>query len=220
MTKNVLVLGASGSIAKIVVKQLISQVGTDISRLTLLVRHPDKLAGLDLTKSGIHVVQADVTDTARLASIMADQSVVYANLYGSNLGEQAQSVVTAMRQAKVTRLIWISANGVYGEIPGEYGRWNQTMLGSTLTAYADATKVVEASGLQYTLIRPAWFQDEDEIDYEMTFKGDPFKGTEISRKSVADLVVNLINQPDQLIGQSVGISKPHTEGPAPRWYRN
>lgn len=220
MTKNVLVLGASGSIARIVVKQLISQVGTDISRLTLLVRHPDKLAGLDLTKSGIHVVQADVTDTARLASIMADQSVVYANLYGSNLGEQAQSVVTAMRQAEVTRLIWISANGVYGEIPGEYGRWNQTMLGSTLTAYADATKVVEASGLQYTLIRPAWFQDENEIDYEMTFKGDPFKGTEISRKSVADLVVKLINQPDQLIGQSVGISKPHTEGPAPRWYRN
>lgn len=218
--KNVLVLGASGSIAQIVVKNILPQVGVSITNLTLLVRHPEKLSALDLTnKKGVHVVQADVTDTKKLAEIMTGQSLVYANLYGSNLGEQAKSVVTAMRQKNVKRLIWISANGVYGEIPGAYGRWNQAMLGATLTAYTDATMVVEASKVDYTLIRPAWFQNEAEIDYEMTFKGEPFKGTEISRKSVAALVTKLIDQPNQMIGESVGISKPNTDGPAPRWYR-
>jgi uncharacterized protein YbjT (DUF2867 family) len=219
MTKNVLILGASGSIARIVVQHLLAQVGSDITKLTLFVRHPQKLAGLDLTNPGVQVVQADVLDTDHLATIMAGQSLVYGNLYGADLGQQAASVVKAMQQAQVRRLIWISANGVYGEIPGAYGRWNQEMLGSTLTAYADATRVVEASQLDYTLIRPAWFQDEPEVDYEMTFKGEAFKGTEISRQSVADLVEKLIHDPEQLIGESVGISKPNTEGPAPRWYR-
>jgi hypothetical protein len=69
------------------------------------------------------------------------------------------------------------------------------MLGSTLTTYADATQVVEARQLDYTLIRPAWFQDE------------------------ADLVEKLIQDPEQLIGESVDVSKPNTDGPAPRWYR-
>ncbi|MCI1894060.1 MAG: NAD(P)H-binding protein [Lactobacillus sp.] len=219
MVKNALILGANGSIAKIVVKQLLPQIGGQITNLTLLVRHPERLADLDLSNPNVHVVQADVTDTKQLARIMTGQSLVYANLYGANLGAQAQSVVAAMCQSHVTRLVWISANGVYGEIPGAYGRWNQAMLGDTLTAYADATKVVEASQLDYTLIRPAWFQDEDEIDYELTVKGQPFKGTEVSRKSVAALVVKLIDQPDQMIGDSVGISKPNTDGPAPRWYR-
>ncbi|WP_461240123.1 NAD(P)H-binding protein [Paucilactobacillus sp. N302-9] len=219
MTKNVLILGASGSIAKIVVQNLLPKVGNDISNLTLLVRNPQKLVQFDLSKPGVKVVQADVLDTDRLATIMTDQSLVYGNLYGADLGKQAVSVVKAMQQAQVHRLIWISANGVYDEIPGAYGRWNRDMLGSTLTAYTDATQVVEASQLDYTLIRPAWFQDVTEIDYEMTFKGEPFKGTEISRKSVADLVEKLIDDPEQLIGESVGVSKPNTDGPAPRWYR-
>lgn len=219
MVKNVLILGANGSIAQIVVKKLLPQVGGDITNLTLLVRHPEKLADLDLSNPSVHVAQADVTDTKKLAMIMTGQSLVYANLYGTNLGAQAKSVVEAMHQSNVTRLIWISANGVYGEIPGAYGRWNEAMLGDTLTAYADATKVVEASQTDYTLIRPAWFQDEDEVDYELTVKGQPFKGTEVSRKSVADLVVKLIDHPDQMIGDSLGISKPNTAGPAPRWYR-
>lgn len=219
MTKNVLILGASGSIARLVVANLMPEVGKEITNLTLLVRHPERLAAMNLDHAGVHIVRADVTDTETLAQIMKGQTLVYGNLYGANLGVQAQSVVRAMHQAQVKRLIWISANGVYGEIPGAYGQWNQSMLGATLTAYADATKVVEASQTDYTLIRPAWFQDEDEIDYEMTAKGQPFKGTEISRKSVASLVTKLIEQPDQMIGESVGISKPNTDGPAPRWYR-
>jgi len=53
----------------------------------------------------------------------------------------------------------------------------------------------EASALDYTILRPAWLTDEDEVDYETTERNEPFKGTEVSRKSVADLIVKLIESP-------------------------
>lgn len=213
--KNVLIIGAAGSIAKLVVKNLVN--APDV-HLTLLLRHPEKLDKNIQASKQLKIVQADVLDSEAVAEAAKGQDVVYANLYGANLGKQAQSVVRALDAAGTKRLIWISANGIYGEIPGEYGKWNARVLGSTLTAYAEGAKVVEESELDYTIIRPSWFQDDDEIDYEKTQKGEPFRGTEISRKSVADYVTHLIHHPEQDRHASVGISKPNTDGPKPRWY--
>ncbi|GIN90107.1 hypothetical protein J6TS1_02460 [Siminovitchia terrae] len=50
--------------------------------------------------------------------------------------------------------------------------------------------IIEASDLNYTVLRPAWLTDNDEIDYEITQKEVPFKGTEVSRKSVASKSLN------------------------------
>ncbi len=57
-------------------------------------------------------------------------------------------------------------------------------------------------------------------DYEITQKNEPFKGTEVARKSVADLVVKLIESPERLgrvtperLGRAnVGVNKPDTDG--------
>ena len=42
----------------------------------------------------------------------------------------------------------------------------------------------------------------------MTHKGEPFKGHEVSRKSVAALVVELVQTPDLEVRHSLGLSKP------------
>lgn len=213
--KNVLILGASGGIATLVERRLIdnSQI-----HLTLLARHPERLAS-DIRADGrVDVVKADVTDQDALQAAMKGQDVVYANLYGANLGVQGESVVEAMHESGVRRVIWISANGIYGEIPGEYGEWNSMMLGGTLDAYAAGAKAIETSDLDYTIIRPAWFSDKDEINYELTQKGVPFKGTEVSRRSVAAYVASLIADPGQEIRHSVGINEPNTDGPKPSFY--
>jgi len=214
--KKVLILGASGSIATLVEENLIedSQV-----QMTLLVRHPERLTAAIRNDSRVTVVVADVIkDTVTLTQAMRGQDLVYANLYGANLKQQGQAVVQAMQAAKVNRLIWISANGIYGEVPGKYGKWNQQMLGSTLDAYAAGAKVVESSSLAYTIIRPAWFSDKETINYELTQKGQTFKGTEVSRKSVAAYIGTLILDDSQAIKQSIGISEPHTEGAKPSFY--
>lgn len=212
---EVLILGASGGIATLVERRLIDDPRV---HLTLLARRPERIASDIATDERVDVVAADVTAHDDLVAAMAGKDVVYANLYGANLGAQGDAVVAAMHESGVRRVIWISANGIYGEIPGEYGRWNAMMLGDTLDAYAAGAKAVEDSDLDYTIIRPAWFSDNDEVHYELTQKGEPAKGTEVSRQSVAAYVAALILDPSQASRQSVGINEPHTDGAKPSFY--
>ncbi len=132
---------------------------------------------------------------------MAGQDVVYANLAGQ-LEQQARCIVTAMKKAGLKRLIFISSMGIYDEIPGE-------RHGSILDPYCKSASLIEASGLDYTILRPAWLNDRDEIDYGTTRKGEPFKNSSevVSRKSVADLVVKLAMTPGLEIGSSLGVHK-------------
>lgn len=53
------------------------------------------------------------------------------------------------------------------------------------------------------------------MDYAITSRDEPFKGTEVSRKSVAALAVALIEQPDRLARANVGVNKPNTDGDKP-----
>lgn len=213
--QEVLVLGASGTIATLVERHLIDDPQI---RMTLLARRPERLAPDIRDDSRVHVIQADVTRHDDLLAATRGADLVYANLYGANLGDQGHAVVRAMYEAGVRRVIWVSANGIYGEIPGEYGQWNAKMLGTTLDAYAAGAKAIEESGLDYTIIRPAWFSDKEKVDYELTQKGTPAKGTEVSRQSVAAFIASLITDPNQEIRRSVGINEPNTDGPRPSFY--
>lgn len=105
-----------------------------------------------------------------------------ANLDGQ-LEQQAKNIIAAMDKSGVKRLIFVSSMGIYDEIPGE-------RHGSILEPYCRSAALVEASDLDYTIVRPAWLNNTDEIDYETTQKGDPFKnpGAVVSQ-SVADFIV-------------------------------
>jgi uncharacterized protein YbjT (DUF2867 family) len=192
---NVLILGASGSIARVATDLFLAE--TD-ARLTLYLRSARRVKQHDASR--IRVVEADVLDAAKLKDATAGQDVVYANLAG-DLEPMARSVVEAMRETGVRRLIWISSMGIYDEVPGQRYR-------SVLDPYRDSARVIEASDLDYTILRPAWFTDADEIDYETTQKGEPFKGGTVSRKSVAALVVKLATPPGLEVRRSLGVSKP------------
>lgn len=56
---------------------------------------------------------------------------------------------------------------------------------------------------------------EDEVDYETTAKGESFKGTVVSRRSVGDLIVKIIEYPDAYIGANLGVNKPNSSGDKP-----
>ncbi len=212
--QHVLILGAGGKIAKLAETMLLNETDAD---LTLFLRHPEKITVSDEQRET--VVTGDAANTGDLAQAMKGQDVVYANLAGSNIETQAQQVVKSMDEAKVNRLVWISTLGIYDEVPGAFGKWNHQMLDDGyLPTYAAAAKVIEASDLDYTIIRPAWLQNQDEVDYELTNKGDAFKGTEVSRKSIAAVVTSLIKDPTIHIRASLGVNKPNTDGAKPSWY--
>jgi uncharacterized protein YbjT (DUF2867 family) len=106
----------------------------------------------------------------------------------------------AMADAGVKRLIFVSSMGIYDEVPGEHH-------GSILDPYRKAAGLIEASDLEFTILRPAWLDDRDEIAYGTTQKGEPFKNpaSTVSGKSVADLVVRLATEPGLGIRQSLGV---------------
>jgi hypothetical protein len=145
-------------------------------------------------------MEGDVLDIEKLKEAMFGQDVVYANLDGQ-LERMAKTVVEAMDATSVKRLIWISSMGIYDEVPGQ--KYN-----TILDPYRKSAEIVEASDLDYTILRPGWFTNKDEIDYEITQKGEPFKGHDVSRKSLADLIVKLAITPGLEVRRSPGVSKP------------
>jgi hypothetical protein len=66
----------------------------------------------------------------------------------------------------------------------------------------------EGCDLDYAIVSPAWFNDDDEIDHETPRRGESFKGSVVSKKSVADLIVRLAQPPGVAVRDRLGVSKP------------
>lgn len=208
MTK-VLILGASGQIAAWAVQMLGEHKEFE---QTLLIRDPKKLPSHE--PANARVVIGDVMDKRLLAQLMEGQDVVYANLAG-DVGVQTENILAAMRAKGVRRLIFVNSLGIYDEVPGTFGEWNRRKIGQYLPPYRKSADLIEASDTDYTILRAAWLQDEDEVDYETTTREQPFKGTEVSRKSIAALVTELVQHPERLVRANVGVNKPNTDGDKP-----
>lgn len=188
--KNILIIGASGSLAKYVIDTLES---VENIRLTLLARNKSSIQ--NDTANAI-IVEADVMDYDKLKSAITGQEVVYINLAG-NLEAMTKNIVKAMRETNVKRLIAISSIGIY-----------ETPLKQVLVPYRKLADVIESSELDYTILRPDWFTNNDEVDYTLTQKGTPETGSAISRKSIAAFVATLIQNPELHKNENLGISKP------------
>lgn len=195
--KKILILGAYGQIARVTTELFLQ---TTDAQLTLYLRNASRLAKL-INNPRIHIIEGDVMSKHQLKLAMQGQDVVYANLSG-NMAEQAKAIIDAMYKNKVQRLIFISSMGIYDEVAGK-------QYGHVLDPYRDSAKLIEQSDINYTILRPAWLNDKDEITYGLTHKGDIFINSEltVSRKSVADIVVKLAMTPDLYCFQSLGIHK-------------
>lgn len=219
---TIAVLGANGRIARIAEDMLLAH---DDIELTLFI-HTENELGADIKDNPrVTVVKGDAKNPDDVLNAINGADEVYANLAATqdssaDIIPMAKAVVDMMDKAGIKRLVWISSLGIYNEVPGEFGAWNANILGDYLVNYRKAVDVIEASDLDYTIIRPAWLTDKDEVDFEITEKGELFRGTEVSRKSVASEVVELLLDPDEEVRASIGLDKPGTDGDKPEWYRS
>ncbi len=197
---NVLIIGATGSVGSTTRRYFLENT-TD--QLTLMSRNTRRLGQLDAQRE--RAIAGSVTDQATLKTALDGQDVVFAALSG-NLAGMAKSLITAMDHNDVKRLLFIASMGIYNEIPASVGGGNLDE-NPVLQGYRDAADAVEASDLNYTVIRPGWFDNGNDTDYDLTKKGEPFGSHDVSRKSVADLVVRLAHD-DQLGSRdSLGINR-------------
>ena len=191
--KNVIILGASGNIAKHVIDILVKKDGIN---LTLFLRNKRRLRNDDISKC--HIVEGNVLEYNQLKEAVAGQDIVYVNLSG-DLEAMAKNIVKAMKETGVKKIIFISSIHIY-DVP----------LRPVLQPYRKAADVIEASGLEYTILRPTWFTSTDEVDYETTRKGTPEKGSVISQKSLATLITKIIETPEKYIFENQGVNKPNS----------
>ena len=204
-TMQILIIGANGSVAKVATQGFLAGTNAD---LKLYLRNAKRLSSVaKQNPNRVQLIEGDALDKNALVKAMQGVNVVYANLAGSNLGAMAKAITQAMSEAGVKRLVWVGSYGVYdGEIPdSELNR-----IRAYNPPHREAVRAIESSGLDYTIIRAQWFSNADEIDYELTKKGEKFKNpsAQISRKSIAHLVIRLCLEQGFGVKESLGINKP------------
>lgn len=201
MTK-LLILGANGQIAKLVVPML---ANTDVqSTLTSLHGRSDK-----------NIQTLDAVNETQLVSMLKDIDIVYANIGAEGRQKTAaNSVVNAMHLAGVRRLIWVATVGVHDELPQKQSDLWANILGTTdnentyMGDQAAAVKRIMTSGLDYTVIRPNELID-DNIMQQLTIQTNPkeiIQGGPVTRVSVAEFITQIILNPITYNSMSVAIS--------------
>lgn len=194
---NVLIIGATGTIGGAVRQTLLKE--TD-NRLTLFARSASRLNVSDRET----VVAGDVTKDSDLDKAMEGQDAVFVALSGP-LGQFAKRIVAAMDRNNVTRLLFITSMGIYNEIPVSVGSNGNLSSNGVLRPYREAADIIEASDLNYTVIRPGWFTNGP-VNYEITRKGEPFGGHDVSISSIADFVKKAIADDTYYSHDSVGLN--------------
>ncbi|MQS76195.1 NAD(P)H-binding protein [Companilactobacillus halodurans] len=208
--KRVLVLGANGQVARIVESRIL-QEQADV-KLTLFLRNSSRLDSLK-NNENVTIVDGDVTNFNDVNSAMKGQDLVYISMVDHTSDNIiTNNVVKAIRANKVSRIVATNLLGIYNEVPGEFGRWNYSMVKSGLPAAINADKILSESGLTYTTLRFPWLNDRDEVKYSITHKDEEYVGVSGSRQSMADVIVKIISDSKYLANDSVGIADPNTQG--------
>lgn len=191
---KVLILGANGQLARNTTRVLLEQSD---AALTLYLRRASRLRNPNPKR--VRIVEGDVLDATTLRAAMQGKDVVYANLAG-DMARQARVIIDTMHETGIRRLIFVSSMGIYGEVPSEAYR-------SALDPYRDSAAATEASDLDYTILRPGWFVPTPAVDYQITRKGEPFRGHDISLNSLSDLITKLVTTLGLHVRESLGVSR-------------
>ncbi|MGZ9819376.1 NAD(P)H-binding protein [Peribacillus simplex] len=209
---KVLILGAAGQVSRMLTELLLNESDT---KITLYARHAN--SRLKAASERVKIIDGDFHDKSKLVEAMSGVDVVYLN--DMRDAQATQSIVSAMDEAGVKRLIGATVLGIYDEVIGAFGRWNDAMVGSSAPLYKSAAKVVEDSELDYTLLRLTWLYDQEgNEEYELTVKGEPFIGAQVTRQAVARLIMDLLADNTKYICESLGVSEPDTDFEKPSFY--
>ncbi len=164
--KNVLLLGATGTAGSALAKKLLSD--TDC-HLTLFARHA-KDVYTDTDR--ITAISGNAENFEKLKTVMPEQNVVYCAISGDVLPKVTENIIAAMTESGMKRLIFMGAVGIYNEIPDEIDGEDNLDNEPAQIPNRKAVDMVEASPLNYTVLRPGYLGDGSEDDFVLTVKGE------------------------------------------------
>ncbi len=205
---KILVIGAAGKTGEAIVKQALAEGHT----VTAFVHNAKEFEG-----EGARVVEGDVLDAAVVEGAVAGQEAVLDALGGHTPWKEtsldsnaARNIIRAMHKHGVKRLMVVSAIGVGGTedlVPS----WYEHLILPTLLrgAMKDKEKMeplVEASGLEWTLVRPGHLVDGEATGEVHLFEaGSGETAHKITRADVAGFMLEALKE-RRYIGAAVNIA--------------
>ena len=207
---NFLILAANGQIARIVENRILSGDDFQNINLTLGLRNSHRLASLG---PKARIMEVDLTNNQDVNKAMYKQEIVFVDVVDHTKDNIiTKNVIETMKANRVSRVIFANILGIYNEVGGEFGRWNHQFVLPGLQAAINSDKLLAKSGLDYTTLRLPWLNDRNEIKYSITTHNEPYIGVSGSRKSIADVILKIVRNPELYDKDSIGIADPDTQG--------
>lgn len=203
--KNVLLLGATGTAGRAITKKLLSETNCC---LTLFARHAREMY---TDTNRVSVIDGDAKTVAELKAVMPGQDVVYCAISGDALPQIAENTIAAMTESGVNRLIFMGAVGIYNEIPDEIDGEDNLDNEPAQIPNRKAVDVVEASSLNYTMLRPGYLKDGGADDFILTMKGEAAKGYTTPIPALVKFAVQLIENDTLYSRESISITQDATK---------
>lgn len=197
--KKVVVFGASGETGKYIVRKLNSF--NDVE-LTVFVRKPSKLDGMNLTNA--KVIQGDALNENDVKKAMEGQDVLIGSLEGDVL-TMAKNIVTVLKETSVQRIIWITGMGIHHEIKGIRGKM-LGILAKTRPDYIEAADTIAACDAVTTLLRCPGIQDGENEEYYLSQEGEQPRNKNIDRAGIAKCMADMIFDDSLGANESLGIT--------------
>ena len=185
-------------------------------QVTLFLRRADRMQ--DMQSDRVDVVEGDAACLADLTRAIRGQEIVISTMGGMDLDAKTANIASAMKEVGARQIVVISAGGIYDELPAAFNAWDKGMVGEYRPINLKAAEVAEQSGLTYTVLRPVWLTDKPTEEFQLTRKGETYKGTETSRASIGRFVADLVKDPQRYANQNLGISQHNTDGNRPAAY--
>ena len=205
MNMKILVIGATGRTGRLIVEEAIKQ-GYD---LNVLVRDKNKMP---FNSKSIKAYQGTPAHRTDLAAAMQGCEVIISALSVSRasdapwsklispenfISESMKNLIAEAGQQNLNRLITISAWGVLEtkkDVPFWF-RWliNHTNLRPVYADHESQEKLLAASNLNWTAVRPVALNDSKKIKtLKVSSNNFPKPNLYISRQSVAKFIVDII----------------------------
>jgi putative NADH-flavin reductase len=195
---QIALFGATGGTGRQVLEQALAAG----HRVTALVRDPSKIE----SRGGLILIHGDVLDQESTSRCVQGADAVICVL-GSEVGGEpveaggTQRIIEAMQRHAVRRLIAVTSLGVgdsRAQVSAEFQQAMDTVLQPIIAAKTEQERLIRASGLDWTIVRPGGLSDGPRT-------GDYRCGTEptltaglISRADVAEFVLRQLSDASYL----------------------
>lgn len=121
---KLLILAANGQIARLVENRILTDPKFKDVDLTLFLRRPERLAFLK-DNPRVTLIDGDLNIADDVMNAAKGQDMIFSAVVDhDNQNRPTKNIIAAAKANGVKRVIETSLLGLYREVPGEFGRWN------------------------------------------------------------------------------------------------